>query len=504
MEPKQQKQEREWKKSDISNRQKERFKWNSHPADASRLPDNPMDLFQLFFDEDVLEMIVEYSELYARSKGNDTFSTTPDEIRAFIGILLVTGYSPAPRRKLYWSRDSDVHNEAISSAMTRNRFLEIMKYLHVSDNGRLDGSDKMAKVRPLMSMLNERFLHYFEFVKKQDLSIDESMVPYFGRHGCKQFIRGKPIRFGYKMWVLATPLGYVLQFEPYQGARGRQTEYPGLGMGGSVVVDLLAELHLVEGSSFHLTFDNLFTSLKLVDCLTEKNIACTGTIRANRVEDCPLKAVKEIEKLPRGAYDYASDAKSGFVVVRWNDNNVVNAVSNKVGVYPMKMATRWSRAEGKAVQIGQPSIIKHYNNTMGGVDRCDQNIDKYRTRIRSKKWWWPLLAYCVDLCVQQAWHLYRATPKAADDPMDLLAFRRSIAQACLARGPRHAHPGRPRGFSPLHHRVPDQIRFDRLDHLVQPWATQLKCINCGMKTKHRCAKCKVGVHDRCFIQYHTQ
>ncbi|XP_070211058.1 piggyBac transposable element-derived protein 3-like [Littorina saxatilis] len=90
MKPKQQKQEREWKKSDISNRQKERFQWNSHPADASRLPDNPMDLFQIFFDEDVLEMIVEYSELYARSKGNDAFSTTPDEIRAFIGILLFT------------------------------------------------------------------------------------------------------------------------------------------------------------------------------------------------------------------------------------------------------------------------------------------------------------------------------------------------------------------------------------------------------------------------------
>ncbi|XP_070206728.1 uncharacterized protein [Littorina saxatilis] len=166
-----------------------------------------------------------------------------------------------------------------------------------------------------------------------------------------------------------------------------------------------------------------------------------------------------------------------------------------------KQEREWQK---KAVQIGQPSLIKHYNNTMGGVDRCDQNISKYRTQIRSKKWTWPLVAYCIDLCVQQAWHLYRATPKAADDPMDLLAFRRSIAQAYLARGPRHAHPGRPRGFSPLHHRVPDQIRFDRLDHLVQPWATQLKCIHCGMKTKHRCVKCKVGVHDRCFIQYHTQ
>ncbi|CAI6371246.1 unnamed protein product [Macrosiphum euphorbiae] len=39
----------------------------------------------------------------------------------------------------------------------------------------------------------------FEHTPHQQFhSIDESMVPYFGRHGCKQFIRGKPIRFGFK------------------------------------------------------------------------------------------------------------------------------------------------------------------------------------------------------------------------------------------------------------------------------------------------------------------
>ena len=72
--------------------------------------------------------------------------------------------------------------------------------------------------------------------------IDESMVPYFGRHGAKQFIRGKPIRFGFKLWCLATPLGYLVQMEPYQGAKGQKSEIPGLGMGGSVVVDLISEL----------------------------------------------------------------------------------------------------------------------------------------------------------------------------------------------------------------------------------------------------------------------
>lgn len=182
----------------------------------------------------------------------------------------MSGYSPAPRRHLYWSHDTDVRNEGISATMSRNRFDEMMLYLHVSDNANLDAGDTFSKVRLLISLLNVKFLLYFTFLKTQHLSIDESMVPYFGKHGAKQFIRGKPIRFGYKMWVLTTPLGYVLQFEPYQGARGRQVTYPGLGMGGSVVVDLISELQADNGDSFHLTFDNLFTSLPLACRLSHR------------------------------------------------------------------------------------------------------------------------------------------------------------------------------------------------------------------------------------------
>ena len=117
---------------------------------------------------------------------------------------------------MFWSNDEDVHNTAIASAMTRDRFDEILKYCHVSDNDNLHAGDKIAKIRPLTTMINERCLMYFnKIMKQQHLSIDESMIPYYGRHGAKQFIRGKPIRFGFKMWVLATPLGYCVQFEPY-------------------------------------------------------------------------------------------------------------------------------------------------------------------------------------------------------------------------------------------------------------------------------------------------
>ena len=77
------------------------------------------------------------------------FSTVPDEVRAYGAILLVSGYSPGPHRKMYWSHDEDVHNEAIAASMTRNRFCEMMKYLHVSDNAHFQPDDKMSKVQPL-------------------------------------------------------------------------------------------------------------------------------------------------------------------------------------------------------------------------------------------------------------------------------------------------------------------------------------------------------------------
>ena len=48
---------------------------------------------------------------------------------AFDAIILVSGYGPAPRRKMYWFHDEDVHNEAIAASITRNRFCEMMKYL---------------------------------------------------------------------------------------------------------------------------------------------------------------------------------------------------------------------------------------------------------------------------------------------------------------------------------------------------------------------------------------
>ena len=141
-----------------------------------------------------------------------------------------------------------------------------------------------------MNLLNERFKKYF--LGLRNLSIDESMVPYFGKHSAKQFIKGKPIRYGYKMWVLATSLGYAVHLIPYQRATGHKWQ-PGLGMGGEIMLDLISVL---PQKPFHITFDNLFSSLALTEDLSKCRYACTGTIWANRTGNCPLMDIKALKR----------------------------------------------------------------------------------------------------------------------------------------------------------------------------------------------------------------
>jgi len=89
--------------------------------------------------------------------------------------------------------------------------------IHCADNNALDPKDKFAEVNPLFDCINAACLANFQ--SEQTFNVDESMISYYGRHGANQYMHGKSFKFGYKMCVLATHLGYVVKFCPYQGVQ---------------------------------------------------------------------------------------------------------------------------------------------------------------------------------------------------------------------------------------------------------------------------------------------
>ncbi|XP_046665859.1 piggyBac transposable element-derived protein 3-like [Homalodisca vitripennis] len=455
-------------------------------------------MFEKLLTNEIIEYVVESTNIYALQSGNESFNVSIEEMRIFMAILFLSGYCIVPRKRMYWELSPDTHHDTVSKAMSRrNKFEEILRYFHVCDNANLDVSDKFAKIRPLWNMLNERWLQAYP--GDANISIDESMVPYFGRHGAKQHIHGKPIRFGYKVWCVCTRLGYLIQAEPYQGKKTGNT-IPEIGVGGSVVIDILSELP--QNKTYSIYMDNFFTSLKLVDYLSEKGHDATGTIKANRVENAPLKEATVLKKESRGSYDQLTEQKTGITLVRYNDNNVVTVASTRCGVQPMGKAKRWCRVAKRQVDVQQPACIINYNTYMGGVDQLDQNISTYRIGIRNRKWYWALLAYLLNATMNNAWQLYRLTPKGREDPKDLLSFIRHIVQTYFQKyTPQRQRASRVSVTGK--ERVEESVRLSNSLHVLETNPTQIRCGLCRKNTWKKCKQCLVGCHIKCFENFHS-
>ena len=157
-------------------------------------------------------------------------------------------------------------------------------------------------------MLKQRFLNHFK--PTRNLSYDESMIKYYGKHRCKHFLRGKPIRFGYKVWSLNQANGYLVNMELYQGARANTDNEDSLNVGKAAtpLIRMIQQLppHVLN-LPFRFYFDNLFTDMNLLNYLKfSLQFGGTRTIRQNRIlRRCPIMDSNELKKKPRGTFNHA-------------------------------------------------------------------------------------------------------------------------------------------------------------------------------------------------------
>ena len=79
-------------------------------------------------------------------------------LKAFLTILLVSGYAGLPRQEVCWERREDCHNLVVLEMMTKTEFLECKLYLHLADNNALNSSINFRKCdHYLMLLTNNAF-----------------------------------------------------------------------------------------------------------------------------------------------------------------------------------------------------------------------------------------------------------------------------------------------------------------------------------------------------------
>lgn len=142
------------------------------------------------------------------------------EIMLVIGVTLMMSYNRVPRMSMYWSKNKSLRNEAIASAISRDRFLLLASKLYFNCPEKPEGSSKTYYIDELINCLK----HTFDRARSEPTfqSIDETMIKFKGRSTMKQFMKDKPTKRGIKAWSRSdAKTGYVCDLEVY---KGKETE----------------------------------------------------------------------------------------------------------------------------------------------------------------------------------------------------------------------------------------------------------------------------------------
>ncbi|KAI8500688.1 hypothetical protein Bbelb_215060 [Branchiostoma belcheri] len=488
----------------------------------------PIEYFDLYFTPAIIDRIVTETNRYAQQwiDANRDYlvekphsvvnqwrkfgGTTPEEIRAFVGLILNMGLVTKSTLKGYW----DVSNPNFGTPwfvehFSRDRFQLLVKFLHFNNNEEQppcgDPGHKLHKIKPIIDHFNTEFLNHYH--PSQNISIDESMVGFKGKTPhIRQFMPQKRhARFGIKLWCVCDSLnGYTSHLEVYKGkeaappADDRGTTY-------HLVMRLLTACGFLN-RGHHLGIDNYFSSPELFFDLYDRGTTATGTVRANR-KGLPKQAIKK--KLRNN--ETAERRKGPLLCVVYKDGSkkpILLSTAVAGGFQPV--------AVRRGEQVQKPKVVVKYNNTMGGVDLSDARLYKYLSERRTLKWTLKVAFSTFGRAVLNSFILYQLNTTDAPQlcrlqymhrvvqslagnyhPPKAVVRRRTLAEIQAAnenfRVAPAQHPPGPAVLG-VNHRMRKLAVGKRRD-----------CVgghDRRVRTSYECLGCNVGLCPECFADYH--
>lgn len=468
---------------------------------------SPCSLFNNFITDAVLNNIVFQTNLYAQQQllatGKSYVPTNISEIKTFLAINLLMGIKQYPSYRDHWSSAPDLHDPFISKLMTVHRFGWLLSNIHLNDNSIMPqrghcNYDKLYKVRPFLNSVKQNFNSCL--LPHENIAVDESMIKFTGRSSLKQYMPKKPIKRGYKVWVLADQTGYCWDFDIYTGKVGDNVER---NLGSRVVKTLSANL---VNKNHKMFFDNFFSSPQLMKDLLDKQLYACGTINSNRKH---MPKFKDDKELKRGQYEWFS-SNDGLTAVKWRDKRCVHLISNYHDPL-LTTSVKRNEKDGTSTQVPCPTLLVDYNNNMNFVDVFDQYRTTYCIDRKSRKWWHRIFFFLIDASIVNAYIINKVM---GEKTLTMKDFRRQVIDGLIGNTlVRNINTTSTELSIPIKKKKPLQPNCVRLsENAHQPVrTTRRRCAFCSTKksdnrTNWKCSTCNVplclGKMKNCFQKYH--
>ena len=444
---------------------------------------------------------------------------TAAEAKVFVAHCYIMGQIKKSRLEDYWSNNPFTVTPFFGKYMSRNRFQEISRNIHLADvRNQLPKTnpeyDSLFRLRPLINMCHKNFPS--ALIPERELAIDEASCPWKGR-GFKVFNPSKPNKYHMKLYQLCeSKSGYCLYFHVY--TPDTEKDNTDLTKTTRKVVSLL-ELANCLGKGHHVYMDNFYSSPQLFDELLKNNTHACGTVRANR-KGLP-KALTGL-KLKKG--DICYRRKGRTLAIKWHDKRQVFILTTIHSAHEMDVKLNF---EGK--RVVKPVAVNDYNQFMLGVDLNDQMVGYYSYNRRTRKWSKKLMNHLLDVIMTNAYILYQKFYVRQAEQLEnetakqtalkkILSHREFVFSCCeklLGAPVDVSHEVLPAASTAAH--FPEVNAYQKQSSVPKRKIPARRCVLCSEAAKEnptvkihsssfQCQKCKkclcIGERN-CFLWYHT-
>ena len=115
---------------------------------------------------------------------------TPEEMRKYLGLIILMEQARKENIRDYWSTDPTISTSIFPRTKSRNLFESIWQGWHFSDNRQqTQVSERLFKIWPVYEYFVQKLRS--EYSPKQELSLDEAMIPWRGHLKFKTYNPGK-------------------------------------------------------------------------------------------------------------------------------------------------------------------------------------------------------------------------------------------------------------------------------------------------------------------------
>ena len=354
--------EHDWEYDKLSTRVPNLYTEQAGPIFSLPKESQPLDYFDKFWGEEMWQHIVTETNRYAQQEQdkNPPSPSAPNWspitvpiMKKFVGICMLMGIVRLPSKKYYWSKEDSFLAKDFGDLMSKDRFYQIWRYLHLSNNEDPlpEQPDKLHTLRWFFGHMSEKFRSMYTC--NGSVAIDESVLKIRGR------LSHRSDAWGVKVWVLAEgETGYMMDFDVYAD----KTEDEMKGFTVQAVSDLLQNYN---HKNLKVYLDKIYTTVPFFKELHTRGIQACGIVDKG-MKGLPEQIIPKKGKFANHEYRVAQ--KDELSACTFRDYKPFMMLSN------FHDPTQTGKVKRERQQVVVPSMVADFEKQMNGVNWCCQMI----------------------------------------------------------------------------------------------------------------------------------